>query len=110
MNGTKRSRSVFVLLTVALATATLLAFASAGAQTHSLWRARASHPLTVNGYSLNRDTRSFFLPDDLKWSPSVRTRYQVIQFEGPVKPEWKEALVGLNVRIFDYLPNYGFVV
>ena len=110
MNGEKKSKSAFLLLTVALATATLLAFASAGAQTHSLWRTRVSHPLTVNGYSLDRDSRSFFLPDDLTWSPSVRTQYQIIQFEGPVKPEWKEALVDLGVRIFDYLPDYGFVV
>jgi PKD repeat protein len=109
MNSQKTSRSAFLLLTVALAAATLLASASAGAQTDSLWRTQVSHPLTVNGYSLDRESRSFSLPDDLKWSPSARTRYQVIQFAGPVKPEWKEALVGLGVKIFDYLPDYGFV-
>jgi hypothetical protein len=109
MNSQKTLRFAFSLLTVALATATLLASASVEAQTHSLWRTRVSHPLTVNGYSLDRNTRSFFLPDDLRWSPSARTRYQIIQFVGPVKPEWKDALVGLGAKIFDYVPDYGFV-
>jgi len=34
----------------------------------------------------------------------------VIQFSGPVRPEWKRELEALGIRFYDYLPVYGFIV
>jgi subtilase family protein len=39
-----------------------------------------------------------------------RTAHYIVQFIGPVKPEWLRSLDGAGVRRFDYLPSNSFVV
>ena len=36
--------------------------------------------------------------------------YYIVQFIGPVKPEWKEHLGRLGCEIYDYIPNNAFIV
>ena len=39
-----------------------------------------------------------------------QTGYFIVQFEGPVQPAWKDALKQAGVEIFDYLPDFSFIV
>ena len=39
-----------------------------------------------------------------------QTGYFIVQFDGPVMPQWKDALKQVGVEIFDYLPDFSFVV
>ncbi len=36
--------------------------------------------------------------------------YYIVQFDGPVKETWKEALKGQGAAIFDYIPDFAFIV
>jgi hypothetical protein len=36
--------------------------------------------------------------------------YYIVQFDGPVLPEWKQALVQNGVEILDYVPDFAFSV
>jgi uncharacterized membrane protein len=36
--------------------------------------------------------------------------YFIVQFKGPVKSAWKEVLVEKGVNIYDYIPEYAFIV
>ncbi len=36
--------------------------------------------------------------------------YFIIQFDGPVKACWKDELTGLGVEIFNYVPDYAFII
>lgn len=36
--------------------------------------------------------------------------YYIVQFDGPVKRSWKEALTALGVDIFDYIPDFAFII
>jgi PGF-pre-PGF domain-containing protein len=38
------------------------------------------------------------------------SEFYIIQFEGPIREEWKTQLKTLGVELFDYLPNYAFIV
>lgn len=48
------------------------------------------------------------VPDALKAAPD--TPYYLIQFRGPVKAEWREALRANAGTVFDYLPHDTFLV
>jgi hypothetical protein len=39
-----------------------------------------------------------------------RIGYYIVQFDGPVMPDWKEALVQHGVEIMDYVPDFAFSV
>ncbi|NPB02878.1 MAG: S8 family serine peptidase [Thermotogae bacterium] len=39
-----------------------------------------------------------------------RSEYFILQFRGPILPQWKEELSKLGVRFYDYLPHFAFVV
>lgn len=39
---------------------------------------------------------------------SVVTPYYIVQFTGPVRDEWKEAVAGVGVELFDYIPDFAF--
>jgi subtilisin family serine protease len=43
-------------------------------------------------------------------APSARSPYAVVQFAGPVRPEWRAALEARGAQVLDYLPDYAFVV
>ena len=36
--------------------------------------------------------------------------YFIVQFAGPIKQSWKEALVGNDAELFDYIPDFAFIV
>jgi subtilisin family serine protease len=36
--------------------------------------------------------------------------YLIVQFAGPVRPEWRAALEAAGVEVLDYLPDYAYVV
>lgn len=39
-----------------------------------------------------------------------KTGYYIVQFDGPVENSWKEALKDTGVDIFDYIPDFAFIV
>ncbi len=36
--------------------------------------------------------------------------YYIVQFDGPIQPDWKTTLKQAGVEIFDYVPEYAFIV
>jgi subtilisin family serine protease len=49
-----------------------------------------------------------------RFSTSAASRevenYYIVQFVGPIKDEWKGEIQNLGGKLFDYVPNYGFIV
>lgn len=41
---------------------------------------------------------------------SAARAHYLLQFRGPVRPEWKSALRNLGIRLYDYIPDYAFIV
>ena len=39
----------------------------------------------------------------------ARPKYYLVQFEGPVQESWKSSLQALGVRLYDYVPDFGFL-
>jgi hypothetical protein len=52
------------------------------------------------------------LPAELtmKSYPEGESGYYILQFKGPVLEKWKEALVSAGASIFDYIPQFAFLV
>jgi len=42
--------------------------------------------------------------------PTEQMLYYLVQFQGPIEQEWREALLALGVAIMDYVPDFAFVV
>lgn len=38
------------------------------------------------------------------------TGYYIVQFDGPIEASWKRALEDIGVSIFDYIPDFAFIV
>ncbi len=36
--------------------------------------------------------------------------YYIVQFDGPVEAAWKKALTAMGVKMFDYIPDFAFIV
>ena len=36
--------------------------------------------------------------------------YYIVQFDGPIQNSWKNALIEAGVEIFDYIPDFAFIV
>jgi hypothetical protein len=36
--------------------------------------------------------------------------YYIVQFEGPIRPEWRQALAGAGAQVLGYLPDFAFKV
>jgi len=53
-----------------------------------------------------------FLPENLRLSdyPPAIPGYYIVQFKGPIYDADKKMLVDLGVQIFDYIPEFSFVV
>jgi serine protease AprX len=51
------------------------------------------------------------LPAQLIYTPeeALAAGTYIVQFNGPVLPEWKEALTQVGVKLGDYLPDYAFL-
>ncbi len=41
--------------------------------------------------------------------PAAR-HYYIVQFNGPIQESWKQAAVAAGGRLYDYLPDYAFIV
>jgi hypothetical protein len=54
----------------------------------------------------------YFLSADLALSgyPAGEEGYYLLQFQGPIQPAWKEAIVAAGAQILDYIPDFAFVV
>ncbi|MBR9979484.1 MAG: S8 family serine peptidase [Desulfatitalea sp.] len=37
------------------------------------------------------------------------TGYYIVQFDGPIQPQWKAALAEAGVELFDYVPQFAFI-
>jgi len=46
----------------------------------------------------------------VKASPQGEKGYYIVQFDGPVRPRQKKELEQLGAQIFDYLPDFAFIV
>jgi PKD repeat protein len=42
--------------------------------------------------------------------PSSGKRLHLVQFAGPIKPEWRDALEGTGVRVITYIPHNAYLV
>ncbi len=42
--------------------------------------------------------------------PGDGTGYYLVQFRGPILPEWKAALQQAGVTVFDYVPQFAYIV
>lgn len=56
--------------------------------------------------------QTFVLPSNLSLSayPGDGSGYYLVQFRGPILPDWKEALEKQGVIIFDYIPQFAYIV
>ena len=52
------------------------------------------------------------LPTNLKLSsyPTSDPGYYLLQFHGPIQSTWKEAIITAGAQIYDYIPDFAFVV
>ena len=52
------------------------------------------------------------LPQELtlKGYLTDETGYYILQFKGPVLEKWKEAVISAGAKIFDYIPQFAFLV
>jgi hypothetical protein len=42
--------------------------------------------------------------------PDPQAGYYILQFKGPVSQEWKDAVTNTGARLFDYIPQFTFIV
>ncbi len=71
-------------------------------------------PLTINlvqGYSFDPLKEQPQLPAELSVAAPRKGEYDyyLIQFPGPIKPEWKASLEKRGVKFLWYVPNYAYV-
>jgi len=52
------------------------------------------------------------LPSDLKLEsyPAGEEGYYILQFKGPIVQAWKDAITDAGAKIFDYIPDFAFIV
>jgi hypothetical protein len=41
---------------------------------------------------------------------SSDNKYYIVQFTGPIQPDWKQAVTGTGAVFYDYIPQYAFIV
>ncbi len=47
-------------------------------------------------------------PPDLP-APAGESGLYIVQFSGPVRPAWKEQVLALGARLYDYIPDFAFL-
>uniref|UniRef100_A0A7C4CF21 Peptidase S8/S53 domain-containing protein n=1 Tax=candidate division WOR-3 bacterium TaxID=2052148 RepID=A0A7C4CF21_UNCW3 len=64
----------------------------------------------VQGYSFDPLSEKPNLPENLTVQSYSGTHgYYIVQFEGPVRPEWKKAAERAGAELMWYLPDYAFI-
>ncbi|MBM3331169.1 T9SS type A sorting domain-containing protein [candidate division WOR-3 bacterium] len=75
--------------------------------------AHQTGPMTINlvqGYSFDPLEKSPVLPQNLTAADfSGDYSYCMIQFPGPIRPEWKRTVEGYGAELLWYVPRYTFV-
>ena len=75
--------------------------------------AEETGPMTLNfvqGYRFDPLREQPALPAGLSATePEGEYGYYIVQFPGPVRPEWKEAAGRAGVQLLWYLPHYAFI-
>lgn len=68
--------------------------------------------LAVGSFDPLRQTSPVQLPQELTLQryPEDGTGYYILQFKGPVLQRWKEEVASAGVEIFDYIPQFAFLV
>jgi hypothetical protein len=70
-------------------------------------------PMTINlvqGYTFDPLEKSPVLPQGLSASDSSgKYSYCLVQFPGPIRPEWRRAVERRGVELLWYVPRYAFV-
>jgi hypothetical protein len=68
--------------------------------------------LAIGSFDPLFQTSPVDLPQELTLQsyPGDGTGYYILQFKGPVLQKWKEEVASAGVDIFDYLPQFAFVV
>jgi hypothetical protein len=68
--------------------------------------------LAIGSFDPLSQTSPADLPQELTLQryPGDGTGYYILQFKGPVLQKWKEDVVEAGVSIFDYIPQFAFVV
>ena len=68
--------------------------------------------LAIGGFDPLLQTSPVDLPQELTLQhyPGDGTGYYIVQFKGPVLQKWKEEVAEAGVNIFDYIPQFAFVV
>lgn len=75
-------------------------------------QAESSGLIKLAGYQFDPLVSLPALPPTLKQkkSPISGAGYYILQFDGPVKEEWKEICRQAGVEFFDYIPDLAFIV
>jgi len=68
--------------------------------------------LAIGSFDPLFQTSPVDLPQELTLQryPGDGTGYYILQFKGPVLQKWKEEVASAGVDIFDYIPQFAFVV
>jgi hypothetical protein len=68
--------------------------------------------LAIGSFDPLSQTSPADLPQELTLQryPGDGTGYYILQFKGPVLQKWKEEVSAAGVSIFDYIPQFAFVV
>ena len=68
--------------------------------------------LAIGSFDPLFQTSPVDLPQELilKRYPGDGTGYYILQFKGPVLQKWKEEVASAGVDIFDYIPQFAFLV
>jgi len=68
--------------------------------------------LAVGAFDPLLESEPFPLPQSMKIQayPSGETGYYILQFEGPVKQDWKDGIIEAGAKILDYVPDFAFIV
>ena len=68
--------------------------------------------LAIGSFDPLFQTSPVYLPQELTLQryPGDGTGYYILQFKGPVLQKWKEEVASAGVEIFDYIPQFAFLV
>ncbi len=68
--------------------------------------------LAVGRFDPLLESEPFTLPQGMKIQalPTGETGYYIIQFRGPVQQTWKDDVMEAGAKIFDYIPDFAFIV
>lgn len=110
-----RAKSAAIQAVVATAVSILLFACSHGCQETPVRSQESGYlpiHLAVGTFDPLSEINPMALPN--QWAldryPEGEAGYYIVQFSGPVMEDWKEAVVSVGDRLFDYIPQFAFIV